>query len=368
MMNDRDEIKQGLKDRILDLCVELLPGGRRIGRLYVANNPVTQDYHKDPEFKVALDRDTGAWRDWRTGEKGDVLSLVTYCLGCDFPKAMDWARDFLGFKRMSRDERKQFAERAARAKVRHDQEALDKQAWTLKQAVKLFENGMMDGAGSAAELHGKAYFAARHCPLDRIANRDLATFRFSHETEYWKRAEYRFENGRRVKTAPGPKFPAIHTAMRSMTGQVTAVHVTFLHPSLPAKAPVGPKETAKLMFGAAKGSMIRISHGPEGEPPETARQAYPLILCEGIEDGLSLALACPEARVWAAGSLSAMMSAPVNMTCISHIIVSKDNDWANETALKQFDDVFQTLAAYGKPIATIASHIGKDFNDLITEE
>ena len=149
---------------------------------------------------------------------------------------------------------------------------------------------------------------------------------------------------------------------------MTAVHVTFLHPSLPAKAPVGPKETAKLMFGAAKGSMIRISHGPEGEPPETARQAHPLILCEGIEDGLSLAMACPEARVWAAGSLSAMMSAPVNMSCISHIIVSKDNDWANETALKQFDDVFETLSSFGKPIATIASHIGKDFNDLITEE
>lgn len=365
---DTAQIKEGLKARIEALCVKLLPDGRRQGRLWVAHNPVTCDHAQSAEFKVALTRDVGAWKDWRTGDKGDVIGLIQYCQATDFKGALDWARDFLGLRSMSWSERKRFAEQAEAARARAQQDAEAIRLKRMASAERLFMSGFQDGAGSTAEAHARLYFAARGCPIDGIVNRDRATFRFAADAEYWKRAEYRHEDGRRRKIKDGPRFPAVLSAMRAPTGQVTAVHCTFLDPLGPRKLPVGAEENAKMMFGEAKGSMIRISHGPEGEPPETARVGHPLVLCEGVEDGLSLALALPDARVWAAGSLSAMASAPVWLPCVSLIVVAQDNDWHSKTAEKQFDQVIATLAAAGKPLTTISSHVGKDFNDLIKGE
>ena len=112
-MSDRrrevEEIKQGLKDRIEDLCRKLLPDGRRQGRLWVSNNPVTGDHKKTPELKVAVTGDKGAWKDWRSGDKGDVLGLVEYLLQTDFKGALQWARDFLGLQRMSIEDRRRYS-------------------------------------------------------------------------------------------------------------------------------------------------------------------------------------------------------------------------------------------------------------------
>lgn len=365
---DTAQIKEGLKARIEALCVKLLPDGRRQGRLWVAHNPVTCDHAQSPEFKVALTRDVGAWKDWRSGDKGDVIGLIQYCQASDFRQALDWARDFLGLRSMSYAERKRFAAQAdeAREKARLDGERLRLER--MKRAERLWSSGFQDGAGSAAEAHARLYFAARGCPIDAIVNRDRATMRFASDAEYWKRAEYAHENGRRRKVKDGPRFPAVLSAMRAPTGQVTAVHCTFLDPLGPRKLPVGSEENSKMMFGEAKGSMIRISHGPEGEPPETARLPHPLVLCEGVEDGLSLALALPDARVWAAGSLSAMASAPVWLPCVSLVVVAQDNDWHSKTAERQFEGVLEQLSQARKPLTTISSHVGKDFNDLIKGE
>ena len=366
--NDRDAVKQGLKDRIEQLCRKLLPDGFRQGRFWISNNPVTGDYDKSPELKVALDKDIGAWIDWRSGDKGDVIKLVEYLKQCDFPTAMDFARDLIGLRSMTADQRKRFDERSVEAKRDSDDRAEREQLQAMKRAEQLFMGGMMDGSRAAAEAHARAYFRARRCALEDVPNRDLETMRFIAATEYWRGARYETDNrGGRRKVEAGPKFPAVLSAMRSPLGQQTAVHCTFLHPTEAKKAPLG-KETAKLMLGPAKGSMIRISHGPEGQPPEMAREAHPLILCEGIEDGLSLAIAVPPARVWAAGSLIAMAHAPVHLDCISCVIVARDNDWGKKQAQEQFAQVLQQLAAAGKPITEIASHHGKDFNDLAQQE
>ncbi|MCT7662343.1 toprim domain-containing protein [Shinella kummerowiae] len=366
--SDLPEIKQGLKDRILDVCQRLLPDGVRKGRLWVAHNPVTQDYSQSSEFKVALDRDIGAWKDYRTGEKSDVIGLVAYVHGTDVKGALDWARDFLGFARLSAEDRRRMAERTRQAQARAAEDAERHRLKRMERAEGIWEEGLQDGSLSTAEAHGRGYFAARGCALDAIANRDLQTFRFAPAQEFWPRAQWRHENGRRIKVSAGPKYPAVLSAMRLPTGQVSAVHITFLSPLGPQKLPVSADENAKLMFGEAKGAMIRIAHGPEGQPPEMAREAHPLLLCEGVEDGLSLASACPEARVWAAGSLSALASAPVWLSCVSAVLLARDNDWGNATAQKQFDDVLAALLAHGKPVTVIESHVGKDFNDLIQSD
>lgn len=367
MKNDTAEIKQALKDRIEDVCRKLLPDGGRKGRLWVAHNPITNDHDQSPEFKVALDRDVGAWKDYRTGEKGDVIGMVQYLTASDFKAAMDWARDYLGLRAMSPAERQEMHRRAEEEARKAARRAEDNRLKRMRAAEEIWAAGYQDGARSTPEDHARAYFAARGCPLDGIENRDMQTFRFAGAQEFWPRAQWAYEDGRRFKKKPGPGYPAVLSAMRLPTGQVSAVHMTFLSPLGPRKLEVSAEENAKIMFGEAKGAMIRISHGPEGEPPETARHAFPLVLCEGVEDGLSLALALPEARVWAAGSLSAMASAPVWLSCVSAVIVSRDNDWEKKTALKQFDAVLEALSVHGKPIETISSHVGKDFNDMMQE-
>lgn len=213
--DDLADIKQGLKDRIEELCRVLLPDGRRQGRLWVAHNPVTGDYSQSAEFKVPLDRDKGAWIDWRSGDKGDVIRLVEYCRQCDFKDAMMWARDFLGLRSMSGAERQRLAEKARREAARADEQAAARRLERMEIAEKIWLSGRQDGAASAAEAHARAYLEARGIDLAAIRDRDMATFRFSEAREYTKRAKWgRDANGRNIKLAPGPAYPAILTAMR----------------------------------------------------------------------------------------------------------------------------------------------------------
>lgn len=367
--NDLPLIKEALKARVESLCRRLLPDGRRQGRLWVAHNPVTGDHKQSAEFKVALDRDIGAWKDWRTGEKGDIIRLIEYCLRCDFRTALDFARDFCGMRHMAPEQRRQLADQARQAQREAERDAGEKLLKRMRDAEKLWERGFQDGAGSAAEAYAGRYFAARGIPLETIANRDRATFRFSAAQEFWKRAQYRHENGRRIKVKKGPEFPCVLSAMRLATGQVAAVHMTFLDPLGPQKLPVdkGEDENSKIMFGPSAGAVIRISHGPEGEPPETAREAHPLIMGEGLETTASMAIAAPEARAWAAGSLANMLTAPVWLPCISSIVLLRDH-FKHKTTEKQFEQVCEAMDQSGKPWEAVDSHVGNDFNDLMQED
>jgi len=374
MENDRDQVKLLLKGRIEDLCRKLLPAtdrqcGRH-GRLWVAYNPVTSDHnHSTPELKVGLDRDAGAWKDWRSGDKGDVLGLIQYVEQCDFRQAMVWARDFLGLQTMSPAERRALDERVKVQKRESDDRAEQDRLRTIAHAGRKFMDAQPFGAGGAAERHALAYLTSRQCGLVAVPQMDRETFRFHPASEYWRLAEYgKDADGRRFKHANGPLYPAIHSAMRGPTGVLAAVHVTFLDPVRPVKISLGKENASKLMLGEARGAVIRIAQGPEGVPPERAVHAHPLVLCEGIETGLSLAAAIPEARVWAAGSLSNMANAPVGLDCISAIIVARDNNDGNVQAQKQLDTVLATLAAAGKPLEVIASIVGDDFNDLARGE
>ncbi|NDV87057.1 hypothetical protein GTW51_10120 [Aurantimonas aggregata] len=364
MVGDRrevEEVKAGLKDRILDLCQAMLPAGRRENRFWVAHNPATSDEAKDPALKIALDRDVGAWIDWRSGDKGDVVGLVAHCLATDFKGAMDWSREWLGLTRMSTRERADFSARNEQRRVDAQREAENKAAERRKAVRRLWDSAAPIVEDSAAALLAHRYFAlGRGVPLADVAQWDRETFRVAPALEWWKGARWSSEGGRRQKVAPGPEFPAIVSAFRSATGLVTGVHCTFLDPVQPAKAPV---KSPKLMFGEAMGSVIRIAHGPEGLPPETATIPAPLILCEGIEDGLSLAIAVPDARVWAGGSLIGMGAAPVWLPCVSMVFVAADNDWQSRTALEQFDQVLAKLSEHDKPVEVMRSAVGKDFND-----
>ncbi len=140
--------------------------------------------------------------------------------------------------------------------------------------------------GSLAET----YLRARQCFLDTISLRFLPAERHPH----------------------------------AMIGRFTsgAVHLTRLNADGTGKAGTA---TDKLMFGPVSGSPIVI-----GSPhPDT-----PLIICEGIEDGLSMALAT-EFSVWVAGSASMMPKLISDSRSRKVVYFAFDLDGAGVTAYRK---------------------------------
>lgn len=369
MIGDLPLIKGQLQDRIREVCQRLLPDGKEESGQWVSFNPIEGDYlpGRLPALKIRLRGGVpGAWKDWRSGDAGDVIKLVAYLNRTDTAGALVWARDFLGLRTMTRADRDNMRRVEAQRKEKRERDDAAARIRKLQAAGRLFfDKTAPIGASSPAEIHARAYFAGRDVPLDQVVNLNPETFRFAAATEWWKGAKWEKRDGRPVKVAPGPNFPAVHTAMRVWNGEVTCCHVTFLDPLKPRKAPVEP---AKLMFGEALGAVAEISMGPSGVPFWLAGDATPLVIAEGIETALSLAVSLPEARVWAGGSLAGVGNAPVNLPCVSWVMFARDNNTGNPQAQKQFDRALAQLEESGKRIVVGASHVGDDFNDLAKGE
>ncbi|WP_281932159.1 toprim domain-containing protein [Roseibium album] len=373
-MTDRseiDEVKQLLIARIEEVCHWLLPDGRRIGGKWKANNPLTDKQGQTPELNVWLTGQVGSWKDFRSGDKGDVFGLVAFIHGTDFAGAMKLAKDFLGIRSMSAEERRNNQRRARIERERNDDAARRKEARLRAECEKRFLAGFPYDGGTPAEVHARAYWLeARGIDIDAVPNLDKSSFRFAPSVEYWPLADWRCEGKRWIKAKDGPHFPAIIAAMRGPMGQFVDHHVTFLDPVKPDKAtlpltPKGNKRSPRLMRCPNLGAVIRVSHGPEGLPPEQSNQPHPLILAEGVETALSLALALPEARVWSCGSINGIRNAPVKFPFASALFVAGENDWEKETAQNQLQAALEELETSGKPLELMLSHVGSDFNDLM---
>lgn len=377
-VNDLPEIKIALQARIADLCRQLLPDGRLEGGQWVSHNPqYVASARQDRTFKVRIAGGVaGAWIDWRTGDKGDVIGLIAFCSRSNTADALKWARDWLGISRMdpaTRTRLKRDAE-TMRARAEDDDARIrarkiaDAQAlWGEARPGNLLPTPDCDGPWHGPEVHAINYFSARGCPLQEIANLAYGSFRFAADTEWWKGAKYERRTGRdgqpyHAKTLDGPRFPAIHSAMRNRTGALTACHVTWLDPIKPTKAGLAK---AKLMRGIAQGAVIEIATGPEGVAFWQAGAPHPLVIGEGIETVASIGCAIDgKARLWAAGSLAGIANAPVDLDCIGSIIFARDNNDGNAQAQRQFNQALEWLEASGRPVTVIASHVGDDFNDL----
>lgn len=384
MKSDIPEIRQGLQDRIGDLVATLLPHGRREGGLWVARNPnYNEPSSKAPSLKVRIQGgDIGAWTDFRNGrgsDKGDVIGLVTHIKRTDTAGALKWARDFLGLRQMSVAERRALNQKAEVRRQENDREAERRRQWKIAEADKLFSRDTAGTYGPAfsagtqalfsgtpADRHARSYLAGRWCPIEDVKTLNRLSVRVSPATEWWRGATYKTgENGRKYKAEEGPKFPAIHLAMRAPIGVVTCCHVTFLDPFEPVKASVA---NAKLMSGEKKGAIVEIACGPAGLPywQTPASQAHDVVIAEGLETALSIALALQgEVRVWMAGDLGNMGHAPVWLECVRAVFVARDNNHGNAQAQRQLDAALEEIESHGKPLEVMSSHLGDDFNDLM---
>lgn len=367
-MTDRTsvaEIKALLQMRVRELVERVLPTARFAGAYATVN--LKHPGRPGGQLVVWLRGSSpGAWKDYLGGDKGDVIDLVAYAVHNrsrpysreDRIKAIEWARGFLGLADMPPAERVK-ARRLAehRAAERQANEA-EREARARRRAFDMWNAARPIAQGAAAV----AYLAGRGIRLDQVPNLE-ADLRFAPSLEWWMGAQ-RDESHRKLR--PGPSFPAIVSAMRNEAGAIMAVHCTFLAPDGSGKAPV---DKPKLMWPGVKGCVIRIAKGASGRTPEEAAAAGErdlVVICEGLEDGLSIAMARPDLRVWACGSLAGIAGAPA-LPCVRGFIVAADNDWQTPAAVAQLERALERLRTHGVPVTVAHSPTGKDFNDCLRE-
>lgn len=353
------------KEKVLDdlesIVEQLLRASRKHlrGGLWNVANPYRPK--SKPEQMVVWLRGgrRGAWKDFVSGDKGDAIDLVAFGLTGDVNDnsrmaALEWIEDRFGLRNMAPARREQLAAEASARRQAVEAKERNRHEKSIARARKFFFS-CDDIAGTPAAT----YLASRGASLDRVQSLGRS-LRFRGDAEYW------MQPGR-------PKHPAMIAAMVDVAGRIGACHYTFVRPDGSGKAGLIPdgkdKAKDKLMFPETSGLVIRLTNGDAGLSAEDAArdQVAGLVgLVEGIEDGLSAAIAFPELRMWSAGSLGGFGSVP-DHPCASGWIVFKDNDWGKRQAQEQFNRAIARLKSFRKPVEVVSmpAEWGKDVNDAI---
>lgn len=343
-----DDIKRELQARIRQLVRELAPDGQFAGTYYMPRNPRREDKHAGSFWIKVSGTAVGAWREEATGEKGDVIDLVTYLAGlADRRATREWCMSWLGWSKGIDRQRLEVARKASVYKQQQDdREAKERAEKNARRAAAAFYGAEKIVAGDRVHQ----YLASRGIDLGRL-RRLPGAIRFSPKMQHTD------------LDGVITDWPTMVTAMTNSAGQVVAVHRTYLDTATAGKAPVEPQ---KKIWPAFKGCVIRLAKG-EGNltPEEAARRGVkaPLILTEGIEDGLAVAISMPDMRIWAAASLANMANIP-KLPCISELIVVADNDTKIQ-AQRGLDRVLQHLRKRQFALRVTRSWTGKDANDLL---
>lgn len=361
------EIRAKLQDRLPALLDALglrdeLHHGRGDGQRIYPRNPMRDDRRAGSFVIWTAGDGAGAWKDYAlNGVQGDVLDLVAY-VGRLRSKIDTywWALDFLGLDRKGRDEkprtrsdleaeqaRREADRQAAEARQREGDEAKSGELFKLWLSLPGIE-------GTPAERYLRQ---VRGLPLERLGELPGA-LRWAERVEF-----------DRVDPVTGEVTEAVwrHCMVSAMTRgkKLAALHRTYLKPDGSGKADIAK---AKTMIGPVRGAAIRLSKGSSKMSPTEALKAGkygPLAVGEGIETALSVAIARPDVRVWAAGSLS-LMGLLEWPACASAVVLLGENDWKPE-ARRAFAAVEAHWRgqAKGRPVMTVHSSVGSDFNEMV---
>lgn len=142
----------------------------------------------------------------------------------------------------------------------------------------------------------------------------------------------------------GPQYPVLVALVQNVAGEPIGIQRTYLDPLGNGKAAVAK---AKLSLGSIRGGAIRLGeHIPK------------MVVCEGLEDGLTLRqeIRLPVLVSAGASNLSAMQL-PGN---VYDVTIGADNDKAGFTAAAMAADAFVNKGVAARIIQPLGGH--KDFN------
>lgn len=342
---DIDEIAGMLNSRAASLAAELLPRGSRQGHEWVEANTASGGLGDSLKMCVSGAK-SGIWSHWAAGRKGDALDLVAYIRFADNKKeAVAWAKSWLGLDNLDpgrlQERRKEVAADARR------REAEGRKAVQKKQ--KMARNIWM----AAQPVTGTPvvdYLAGRGIDISDLAKAPGA-LRFAPECRA-------YENGQVTQ------HPAMLAAIVDCEGRHIATHRTYLQFMPDGRVVKAGLEDPKKVLAPYRGGVIPLSRGASGKSLKDAPDGDRLILCEGIEDGLSLALCCPDYRVHAAVSIGNFQNITLP-PAIRTITIAADNDGDNEAAEKGLNAAIERFYDEGRQVFVARSPVGKDFNDFL---
>lgn len=333
-MTDAQEVARALAGRMEALARDLLPGAKMHGQLLRAGGV---DGAPGQSLAVNLRGPrAGRWADYATGEYGDALDLVRAVRRCDTREAIVWARAWLGLDAYARTHAPPRPSLAAPAAPDLGQE--ERRA----RALGLFLRGVPI-EGTPAE----SYLLARGIPV--------ASLRSTHALRFLPSLRHA-ESGRRL--------PALVAAIVALDGETIGVHRTWLARGADGVWRKAPLRNAKMSLGGVSGGAIRLSAGAGPRKLLDAEADAPIVIGEGIETCLSIAVACPELRVLSAVSLANLGSVALPSQ-VRRVILAADNDEA-PGARRGLARAIEAHRAAGREVRVARSPIGKDFNDVAT--
>lgn len=273
-------------------------------------------FHREATPSLHVNDATGLYHCFGCGAGGDAIRFVMETEGLRFTDALRW----LGTADLPPVDPAQRAQAVAEdAAARAEAIAEAREVWTAAQPA----------AGTPAEVYARSRGITAPLPPSIRYTRTYA----------WRDRE---------TGEIGPNLPAVVGAVTDGGGELIGLQRIFLADGGRAKARMkNPKRTLGRVLGGA----LRL--GPA---------AAEVVLCEGPEDGLTLAQELPGASVWVTLG-TAMMPAVQYPPEVRSIVLAGDNNAAGRAAVQR---AALALSDAGYSVRTMFPGDGfADFNDML---
>jgi hypothetical protein len=354
------EIEAALRRRAGDLAYKLLPKGRQsaCGRFWEAGSVGGEGaIGKNGSLKVNLKDDSGLWNDFSapagTDEAGgDMLQLIAAVLFGGWSRdgakkdAIDWAKSWLGWDDLEPGRLNIIRRDAIVREAVANQASEQALAAKRKKAAALW-HGSVPIAGTPAFT----YLVGRGIDFGKLG-------RIPNSLRYLPDAWCPERRG---------KYPAMIACIMALGGELLGVHRTFLDVSGGKFGPVGKArvENAKLSLGHYRGGCIPLSKGASRATLREIAAGTPVYCSEGIEDGLTVAMALPEARVVAGVALANIGGLDLPAQAGPLVLIGQ-NDPIGSKAVEALEGAIARQQAAGRAVQVIfPAPQFKDFNDQL---
>jgi hypothetical protein len=348
MIMDVGEISTMLAGRIDELVADILPAARREGPEWRVGS-----VYGDAGRSMAINRTgsrAGVWCDFSADDlRGDALDLVMHVVcGGDKKKAVAWAKSWLGIDQMDPGRMEVQCKQAVQAARQKEKDAAEEVERRRKFAKRIWLEALPLAAGDPVNL----YMLGRGISMEMLAKMPGA-LRFAASCVC-------YDNNRKHTG------PAMLAAVVNSDGRHVATHRTFLkqaQPNVWGKASP-PLQDSKKVLGSYAGGFIPLTRGASGKSFKDAPEGDDIMICEGIEDGLTLALCFPESRVLAAIAVNNFKNIRLPEAA-ERVTLCIDNDKPDSPAARAVAAAVDAFQYQGKQVFIFRPQKGKDFNDWL---
>lgn len=344
------QIEMMLRERVDALVRDLLPNGRKDGHYWRVGGVDGRPGNSMGVQLVGAGR--GMWADYvdpsGPAGGGDCLDLIRLvAVGGDMGEAIKWARGWLGLEDMTPARLERIREDSARLAAKRQAEELAEAEAKMKGARALWHH---PGARPIAGTPAEAYLEGRGI---RLATLGQWPGSLKFHPEVWNREA-------------GCKIPAMLAMAVTPAGLHVATHRTYLQRCPRRGWTKIDSPNAKMVIGRIGGGFVPLRKGASGKSMAHLPPGEAILMTEGIEDALTIAMAKPDARVIASYSLG-NMGAVIFPETLGALVIAADRDAPGSDAVAALERAIARQQSRGVTVRLVMPPVGiKDFNAWLT--